>query len=271
MYSSVYENEQKMNEEWVTKVCDACYSGSVDTLKECITHDNVNTVVSYNRVTHTALSICCMYDHVHCVKWLIEQRGAECSQSLITAVRYDKITCVAYLLSRSDIDINAEYYGQTALDVTRHPYILELLLEAGVTILSDTISRYLNVFRRSILFSDYAVTRASECIKVLLQRGLRLNNLKLPSYCPYWVLEYASEIDQLRIERAADAGCALLLVLQHKGAPKDMARWCVRKYVMSQWMQFSGVIARKLPDYQGLSPERLYLESVAKKQKVELQ
>jgi hypothetical protein len=265
------KKEQKMNEEWVTRVCAACYSGSLDTLKECITSDNVNTMFTYNYFAQTALSLCCIYGREKCVKWLIEQRGAECSKSLITAARHNNITCVAYLLSRSDIDINTEDgHGQTALDVTDHPYILELLLEAGATILRNTFSKYLKVLYRSMR-SDDAVTRASECIKVLLQRGVQLKNSILPPHHSHWILKYASGVDKLRIKRAADAGRALLLVLQRKGAPKDMARWCVRKYVMSQWMQFSGVIARKLPDYQGLPPARFYLESAVKKQKVELQ
>jgi ankyrin repeat protein len=148
------------------------------------------------------------------------------------------IDILKYLISKgADVNYPVFISGGTTLH-DRNPYevILELLRagaqvdkanDEGITPLASEISSWESA-------DDIDDTRV---ICLLMEHGARVENVKL-SYIPKWIHEHQRDIDNARSDCAAAAHALFWAATRARGAPKDMARWWVRNYVMASWVEW---------------------------------
>lgn len=195
--------------KWVYNVHQAAFNGDLDLLKQLITNENVNAYV--NGYGITALQRACHGRQLHCIRWLVK-------------------------------DMNACMDANVIHTAVLHQDVLELLLQLGCQVDYGCPNTALYMF-----ISESPGWQIH--IKRLMLYGARLENMNKGTVSvPIYATVFEMALDTVRRHDAAAAGCALLLVFKLKGAPKDVARWCVRNNVMPRWKQ-CGVIdnLKKVP------------------------
>lgn len=204
-------------------ILEACRSGNLKTLQQCITLNNVDDILDGH---NTAAEICCIYNHVPCFRWLVEHAHSDIGKCLIMSISNYNAEVVEFLVKTGRADANQiDIGGWIPLHhAFKYPQMIKVLLPYTHNVDLES-SNGLTPLACSLLCSE------PDSAKILMENRARIENVKIPGGVPYWASDYQTEVDQKR-RNSALALKALMCVFKKKGVPKDATVWAMREFLL---------------------------------------
>lgn len=229
-------------------VFDHCINGNLEEMKRLITADNVNTQID-TYMSKTPIEVCCWYDRLDCVKWLVENMNADLRSSLYFCMFSHQKLCLNYILN-AGADVNKRQAGgRTAIYVANIDYT-RILLEANANVHVVDDQGYTPLVYAFHNYNIYHRSEESARIYLLMQYGAKIKDIKLnyngrAVHLPDWIIAYQQTLDDNNRKRQAEIGRAFLCVSRKKKVPKDLARDVVKRMILPNENYFYESVTKK--------------------------
>lgn len=196
-------------------VLKALESNSLDMLKQVITRNNVNCVISGLTASEHAAD----KNALLCLQWLLEDMGANLGGSLIFAAVNSNIECVKYLLycganpnstlydamSGSNVPSLSKYYNISLLR-----YVIARACKNGNDLDFELIARLL--IEAGGLVNDSEMFGDEYDLLITIKSNMRTKQMRCKAVMP-----------------------ALFFCIRKFGAPRDLVRHLLKNYVAPTW------------------------------------
>lgn len=196
-------------------VLKALESDLVDMLKQIITRNNVNCVITGLTTSEHAAQL----NALLCLKWLLEDMGANLGASLVFAAVNSNIECVKYLLyrganpnstlynamSRANVSSLSEYYNISLLE-----YVIIRACKKGIDFEYELVARLL--IEDGGRVNDYNMFGNEYNLLVKINSNMRTKQIRCKAVMP-----------------------TLFFCIRKLGVPRDLVRHLLKNYVAPTW------------------------------------
>jgi hypothetical protein len=241
-------------DNWRKQVLSACQRGDLYMLQRLITKENATqTLVELpdnEPIFNDVLTYCCQISQFKCVQWLVETLGVPISDTAMFASCYSSSEeYLTYLLKHGG-NPNAKHsnLGYSLL----HKAVLQ-----SVRIVKQLLNDKADIHYQStaLVFGDafgdapitplelllcYIGMQRRQChmfisqAELLIDAGARLEDVKNVRLITPTIQEYANKNKQ-KWYNCSSTTMVLCYCFRRRGAPHDMTRYVLQRYVLSTW------------------------------------